>query len=99
MERQLNKAEIYDLIIKVYGAEAQHVVAMEECAELIKAISKYLRTEDIEDVDNLIEEIADVEIMIEQLKLIHNIEGSVKLIKDEKITRTYDRIREAVHNG
>lgn len=99
MERQLNKAEIYDLVIKVYGAEAQHVVAMEECAELIKAISKYLRTSDIEELDNIIEEIADVEIMLEQLKSIHCIDGRVKMVKEMKVQRTYDRIREAVHNG
>lgn len=99
MERQLSRIEIIDFIIKTYGEKAQHVVAMEECAELIKAISKYLRTEDIDDVENLIEEIADVEIMLEQLKFIHNIDGSVTVIKDKKLKRTYDRIREAVHNG
>lgn len=95
----MNKAEIYDLIVKVYGAEAQHVVAMEECAELIKAISKYLRTKNIKNLDNIIEEIADVEIMLEQLKTIHCIDGKVKMIKEMKIQRTYNRIREAVHNG
>ena len=99
MERQLSRIEIVDFIIKTYGEKAQHVVVMEECAELIKAISKYLRTEDIDDIENLIEEIADVEIMLEQLKFIHNIDGSVKVIKDKKLKRTYDRIREAVHNG
>ena len=99
MEKQLSKIEIYDYIIKTYGGDAQHVVAMEECAELIKAISKYLRTGDIDDIDNLIEEIADVEIMLEQLKFIHCIDGRVKMTKEDKIQRTYNRIREAVHNG
>lgn len=99
MQTNLNKVETLKFIIQAYGENEQHVVAMEECAELIKAISKYLRTEDIDDIENLIEEIADVEIMLEQLKFIHNIDGSVKVIKDKKLKRTYDRIREAVHNG
>lgn len=99
MEKQLSKIETYDYIIKTYGGNAQHVVAMEECAELIKAISKYLRRGDVDDIDNLIEEIADVEIMLEQLKFIHCIDRRVNTAKEDKIKRTLDRIREAVHNG
>lgn len=103
MQTNLNKVETLKFIIQVYGENEQHVVAMEECAELIKAISKLLRAVDCEEIldatQNLIEEIADVEIMLEQLKMINNCEGLVKVAKEEKIQRTYDRIREAVNNG
>ena len=51
--------EVWDKTIELNGVAIQSVVCMEECSELIKAISKRLRGElDIE--DNLAEEMADV---------------------------------------
>ena len=44
--------------IKHYGSDMQTTVCMEECSELIQAISKMKRGKD--NRDNLIEEIADV---------------------------------------
>ena len=57
--------------IKHYGAEIQGTVCMEECAELIQAISKAKRGKF--DENNMTEEIADVLICIEILKQIYNI--------------------------
>ena len=57
--------------IKHYGEEAQSIVCMEECAELIQAISKELRGKS--DRMHLAEEIADVLICIEILKQIYGI--------------------------
>nr|DAN01723.1 MAG TPA: nucleoside triphosphate pyrophosphohydrolase [Caudoviricetes sp.] len=57
--------------IKYYGAEIQSTVCMEECAELIQAVSKAKRGKI--DKDNMMEEIADVLICIEMLKQIYNI--------------------------
>lgn len=57
--------------IKHYGEEIQSTVCMEECAELIQAISKAKRGK--LDEDNMTEEIADVLICIEMLKQIYNI--------------------------
>ena len=64
-------------VIAHYGEDAQTLVHMEECAELIQAISKMQRIrkeclagEDIDDSDaycNLVEEMADVLICMEQL--------------------------------
>lgn len=54
-----------------YGEEIQATVCMEECAELIQAISKAKRGKI--DRDNMIEEIADVLICVEMLKRIYNI--------------------------
>ena len=48
--------------IKHYGSDMQTTVCMEECAELIQAISKMKRGKD--NRDNLIEEMADVMICI-----------------------------------
>ncbi len=59
-----------------YGEEIQAIVCMEECAELIQAISKMIRRNDElseEDYDHLEEEVADVLICIEMLKQIYSI--------------------------
>lgn len=57
--------------IEHYGKDLQSTVCMEECAELIQAISKEKRGKS--DKDHLSEEIADVLICIEMLKQIYNI--------------------------
>ena len=74
----INKNEI-KLIVKSYDKESNMIVAMEECAELIQAISKMRRKPENKVIrDNLIEEISDVIICIEILK--ENLE-----IKDSEI--------------
>lgn len=60
-----------------YGEEIQATVCMEECAELIQAISKMIRRNDElseEDYDHLEEEVADVLICVEMLKQIYSIQ-------------------------
>ena len=61
-----------------YGEEIQATVCMEECAELIQAISKEKRGKI--DRDNMIEEIADVLICIEMLKQMY-------MISEDKINK------------
>ena len=60
--------------IQHYGIENQSTVCMEECAELIQAISKYKRGN--QNKENLKEEIADVLICIEMLKQMYGIPSS-----------------------
>ena len=60
--------------IDYYGKEKQSVVCMEECSELIQAISKELRGKT--DIEHLAEEIADVLISIEVLKQIYSVPQS-----------------------
>lgn len=60
--------------IEHYGEEIQSTVCMEECAELIQAISKMKRNED--NKGNLTEEIADVLVCIETLKHLYSLENS-----------------------
>ena len=80
--------EIFALAIRTNGAEKQERIAIEECSELIQAISHKHRGRE----HNIPEEIADVEICIEQLKLINGCTGEVAAIKAEKIRRLYDDI-------
>lgn len=66
--------EIVEKTIKHYGKEMQSVVAMEECSELIQAVSKELRQKS--DKSHLAEEMADVYICLELLKQMYEIENS-----------------------
>ena len=82
---------------KYYGYEAQSNQLVEECAELIQAVSKYRRAvdEDKKEValENLIEEIADVEIMLEQIKYLLQIpEDELEAVKLFKVNRTRERV-------
>lgn len=82
--------EIFISAIRTFGAFEQERVAIEECSELIQAISHKHRGRE----HNIPEEIADVEICIEQLKLINECASDVERIRKEKIKRLYDRICE-----
>lgn len=82
-----------------YGYEAQSNQLVEECAELIQAVSKYRRAaakdedEKLIAFSNLVEEIADVEIMLEQIKHLLQIEDKdILALKQFKINRTKERI-------
>lgn len=74
---KIDKGIIAESILR-YGKNNQSTVCMEECAELIQAISKAKRGRI--NRDNMIEEIADVLICIEMLKQMY-------MISDEKINK------------
>ena len=65
-----------------YGEEIKATVCMEECAELIQAISKAKRGKI--NRDNMIEEIADVLICIEMLKQMY-------MISEDKINKWIEK--------
>ena len=79
--------------IEHYGKDLQSTVCMEECAELIQAISKEKRGKS--DKDHLSEEIADVLICIEMLRQIYNITEdeiySWVINKQERILRRIEK--------
>lgn len=79
------------------GYEEQSNQLVEECAELIQAVSKYRRAtteaKKAVAVENLIEEIADVEIMLEQIKYLLQIpEDELEAVKLFKVNRTREEI-------
>ena len=83
--------------IEHYGKEVQSTVCMEECAELIQAISKQKRGKS--DKENLAEEMADVIICIEMLKQIYNItEDEIYSWVINKQERTIERIKRDVQS-
>lgn len=78
---KIDKGVIADSIQR-YGKNNQSTVCMEECAELIQAISKAKRGRI--NRDNMIEEIADVLICIEMLKQMY-------MISDKKINKWIEK--------
>lgn len=68
--------ELVKKVIHKHGTVTQSMIAMEECSELIQAISKCLRSKDLiptETREHLIEEMADVMICLEQLMIMYSI--------------------------
>ena len=84
----MTNEQVYELAIRTHGSFEQEHVAIEECSELIQAISHKHRGRE----HNIPEEIADVEICIEQLKMINECGKEVERIKVDKIQRLYDTI-------
>ena len=86
-------SDIIKRSIEHYGKDVQSTVCMEECAELIQAISKEKRGKS--DKCNLAEEMADVIICIEMLKQIYNITEdeiySWVITKQERIIRRIEK--------
>lgn len=84
-------------IIK-YGDSAQIDMAIEEMAELTKALLKHRRANRFDQYDmdkvrnNVNEEIADVLIMLEQIQMIFCNRCQVERIIDEKIKRQARRL-------
>lgn len=87
----MNEKEIFNSTIRVFGEMAQEEVAIEECSELIQAITHKHRGRE----HNIPEEIADVEIMLEQLKIINGCASEVEGIRKAKVERLYDKICDA----
>ena len=78
---KIDKGVIAESILH-YGKKNKSTVCMEECAELIQAISKAKRGKI--DRDNMIEEIADVLICIEMLKQMY-------MISDKNINKWIEK--------
>ena len=93
-------------VIAHYGEDAQSMIHMEECAELIQAISKMRRVkkayldgavdDDSEAYYNLVEECADVLICIEQVMEMYGIsDQEIQIMVDKKVARQEARMDES----
>ena len=84
-----NRQELYRSLFEEYG-ELQLIVAIEELAELQKALTKHLRGK--QDFGNIVEELADVEIVLEQLNQYFDCDLLVARKIADKLERTKDRM-------
>lgn len=80
-----------------YGVQQQEQIAIEECAELIKAITKSNRgaqtgSEFVKKITDVAGEIADVLIMCEQLTYLYGVGELVNEQIEYKISRQLDRM-------
>ena len=84
---------IFHRIIAKFGVENQISMIIEECSELILAISHYHRGRVSSEA--IIEEIVDVTIMLEQARLIYDPENTIfGKIYIEKINRVENMLKE-----
>ena len=74
-----------------WGAASQVGMAVEECAELIVALQKYInRTPKPDTIDNVLSEIADVEIMLAQMRVVLDIsDAALRKRMEEKLERLH----------
>lgn len=66
-----------DIALKKFGIEKQSIVAMEEAAEFIQAVSKAVRNPSDNSREHLAEEIAGVLMMIDQLETYYGLRGEI----------------------
>lgn len=92
-----NTIKILRRAIKKYGELIQTIVAIEECAELQKELTKASRGK--LDAGHLAEEMADVQIMLWQLCCIFNVGGQMAEWITKKIERLNERMEAAETGG
>lgn len=91
----MTEIEVLRQTLRKNGVSEQLTVAIEECAELIQAISKIKRYgKEPELIYNLTEEIADVQIIINELLLIFGCKVKVTAWKKYKLERMEKRLEE-----
>lgn len=88
--------ELSELITRKYDKTGL-IISIEECSELQKTITKYLRGKG--DYENICEEMADVIICLDWLQHILDIKNEdIQKWIDYKTERTLGRIQEGVFN-
>ena len=85
------QTEVLKEALYTFGTDKQLDIAIEEMAELTKAIIKHRRYASRETYENLCEETADVAIMIEQIFMSTNFDDVTKYV-DAKIERLKQRL-------
>lgn len=93
VQEQYERAQILKSAINKWGKPIQIDIAIEEMAELIKALQKHKRNPSEETLTNVCEEIADVSIMIAQLNLMF----PITYIKDFECAK-YDRLKNRIND-
>lgn len=82
-----DKQSLYKNAWKKWG-NLQFIMVVEECAELQKAVTKFLRNRNDDKENHIFEEVADVEIMCEQIRALSpEADRLVSKFKEEKLIR------------
>jgi len=91
-EQGSGRREVYELVVEEWGREAQIMMAIEECSELIKELTKLYRGDTVS--QNVAEEVADAEIMMEQCRVMFG-ETNVESYKTQKVERLRARLEQS----
>ena len=97
MKSQEELQKLYDDCIEFWGVEAQLHQVQEECAELILAISHFLRNRP-NGLKDMVEETADVYLMLNQIITIVG-EKPVMEMVDFKSNRVKDKLERYKKEG
>ena len=79
-----------------WGMNAQVGQAVEECAELIVALQKYVRQPESDAIDSVLDEMADVEMMLAQMRIVFSISDDAYR---ERIARKFERLNHYLLDG
>ena len=88
----MTERQIYKQAIEKWGTDAQILMVFEEMSELQKELCKNWRGKN--NVEQIAEEVADVEIVLAQLKMIYGISGTVRQLREEKLMRLEQRLKD-----
>lgn len=88
------KPTIYQRALNLWGEQAQLNMAIQECAELIVALTNINRNRGLDKIHNVVDEIADVIIMMEQMRLVYGDE-----LVDAAIRKKLARLKERIEYG
>lgn len=91
-----HEMELFQNVLEVFGAEAQDRMCIEECSELINALSKKYRGRSSN--EDILTELADVSIMVDQLAL-HYGYADFKNERNKKIIRLNERLLKHGNNN
>ena len=87
-----NEIKTMQTALDQWGVNAQVGQTVEECAELIVALQKYInRTPQPGMVENILDEIADVEMMLAQMRLVLGIDDNTLR---ERIEYKFERLNQ-----
>ncbi len=90
-----SEKDLYKECVEAWGVESQLTQTIQECAELIFAITKLtVKGKSAKTINAVREEIADVELMVNQIKHIFN-ESEVERFKQKKIKRIRARLNKS----
>ena len=86
-----DEVKIMHICLDQWGVPAQVGQAVEECAELIAALQKYVnRTPKPGMVENILDEIADVEMMLAQMRVVLGIDDETLR---KRIEHKFERLK------
>ena len=69
-----DEVKIMQTALDQWGLNAQVGQTIEECAELIVVLQKYINRTERPTIDEILDEIADVEMMLAQMRLVLGID-------------------------